>query len=185
MFRYSDPHGRLREILTRSGSAGTVLVIDRDATTHGDRQLVTHLAADEPLVNATLICRDYLSRPGGRLCRSLMPADMSIAPFAEGPNHASEAAPDQSFQDLEAEPVGAELLDGDGAELLDGRVGSTSYFPSLTASPSPNCAGIVSHLSAAAAIFTAAIFTGATFAAAIPKATIFTGAVPSYSVCAR
>jgi hypothetical protein len=101
--RYSDHHGRLREVLTRPGRGGTVFVIDRDAGTRGDRRVVAHLAADEPLVNAALICRDYLSYSGNRRCRSLTPADLSPASVAEG--HGQE-------------PVGSsdcdELLDGHG-----------------------------------------------------------------------
>ncbi len=104
--RYSDPNGRLREVLTQPGFAGSVLLIDRDATTHGDHRLVAHLAADEPSGNAAVICRDYLSYPGSRLCRSLMPADLSLAPFAEG--HHDDCETD--FNDLNS----GELLDGHG-----------------------------------------------------------------------
>jgi hypothetical protein len=81
--RYSDSHGRLREVLTKPGSGGSVLVIDRDATTHGDRRLVAHLAADEPRINAAVACSDYLSQNRNRRCRRLTPEDLLVAPFAQ------------------------------------------------------------------------------------------------------
>ena len=81
--RYSDSHGRLREVLTKPGSGGSVLVIDRDATTHGDRRLVAHLAADEPRINAAVACSDYLSQNRNRRCRRLTPEDLHVAPFAQ------------------------------------------------------------------------------------------------------
>lgn len=108
--RYSDPHGRLREVLTRPGSGGTVLVIDRDASTRGDRRLVAHLAADEPPANAALICRDYLSCPGSRLCRSLTPADLSLAPFADGHHDESEADSNNASELLDSQGHAYRLL---------------------------------------------------------------------------
>jgi hypothetical protein len=81
--RYTDAEGRLREVLARPGHAGTVLVLDRDATTLGDRRLVAHLAADEPPENAALVGRHYLRDPRGRRCRSLAPEDLLTAPFSE------------------------------------------------------------------------------------------------------
>ncbi len=74
--RYLDGHGRLREILARPGHAGSVLVLDRDAHTLGDRRLVAHLGADEPPENAALVCRHYLHDPRGRRCRALTAADL-------------------------------------------------------------------------------------------------------------
>ncbi len=82
--RYTDAEGRLREVLARPGRAGSVLVVDRDATTLGDRRLVAHLAADEPAENAGLVCRHYLRDPRGRRCRSVTPEDLLAAPFSEG-----------------------------------------------------------------------------------------------------
>jgi hypothetical protein len=80
--RYTDPAHRPREVIRRTGFAGSVLVIDRDATTLGDRRLVAHLAADEPSANAQLVCRLYLSDPRGRRCRPVAPDDLRRAPHA-------------------------------------------------------------------------------------------------------
>ena len=38
-----------------------MLVVDRDALTLGDCRLVAHLAADEPVQNAALVCDHYLN----------------------------------------------------------------------------------------------------------------------------
>jgi hypothetical protein len=64
-----------------------LLVIDRDATTHGDRRLVAHLAADEPPVNALLTCRDYLRQRRNRRCRPLTSEDLWVAPLTEDHHH--------------------------------------------------------------------------------------------------
>jgi hypothetical protein len=82
--RYTDQGGRLREVLALPGRGGSVLVLDRDAATWGDRRLVAHLAADEPLENAHLVCRHYLRDPRPRRCRPLAPEDLCTAPFSEG-----------------------------------------------------------------------------------------------------
>jgi hypothetical protein len=100
--RYSDSHGRPREVLTHPGPGGSVLVIDRDATTHGDRRLVAHLAADEPPVNAALICRDYLCHRRNRRCRPLAPEDLWVAPQSEDHHH---------HRDLGEEEVGEDPRD--------------------------------------------------------------------------
>lgn len=98
--RYSDPHGRLREILTRPGSGGSILLIDRDAATRGDRRLVAHLGADEPPDNATLTCNHYLSQPRNRFCRPLTPEDLRVTPFAEShPQRPDGAAEDRELLD--------------------------------------------------------------------------------------
>jgi hypothetical protein len=83
LFRYVDDDGHGRELLAIPGHAGSVLVLDRDATTLCDRRLVAHLAADEPHENAVLVCRDYLEHAGGRWCRLVCREDLEIAPFAE------------------------------------------------------------------------------------------------------
>jgi hypothetical protein len=82
--RYTDHAGRLREVLALPGHGDSVLVVDRDAATWGDRRLVAHLAADEPLENAHLVCRHYLRDPRPRRCRPLAPEDLLTAPFSEG-----------------------------------------------------------------------------------------------------
>ncbi|HEY7951680.1 MAG TPA: hypothetical protein VID70_01755 [Solirubrobacteraceae bacterium] len=80
--RYSDPHGRLREILTHPGSHGSILLIDRDVVTRGDLRLLAHLAADEPPGNALFTCKDYLRSSRKRPCRALQPEDLWVAPLA-------------------------------------------------------------------------------------------------------
>jgi hypothetical protein len=77
--RYVDPRGRPREVVTRTGRAGSVMVLDRDACTLGDPRLVAHLAADEPPANASLICRHYLQDSSGRWCRSVTHEDLRSA----------------------------------------------------------------------------------------------------------
>ncbi|MFI5009982.1 MAG: hypothetical protein ACHQDY_06880 [Solirubrobacterales bacterium] len=89
--RYADLQGRPREVLTQPAAAGSVLVIDRDGVTLGDWRLVAHLAADEPPLNAVLVCRDYLSRPRGRWCRPVAAEDLCSAPFGEHRSQEVEA----------------------------------------------------------------------------------------------
>jgi hypothetical protein len=73
----------MREVVSMSGAAGTVLVVDRDAATRRGGRLLAHLAADEPPENASLIARqfiaDALSRKGG--CRALTAEDLLVAPL--------------------------------------------------------------------------------------------------------
>lgn len=83
--RYTDRSGRAREIVTRAGCAGSVLVCDREAGTQADRRLVAHLAADEPRENAAIASRDYLSKVRSEryLCRRLLPEDLTSPPFSD------------------------------------------------------------------------------------------------------
>jgi hypothetical protein len=83
--RYADRSGRDREIVTRTGRAGSVLVFDRDAATQSDPRLVAHLAADEPPENAAIASHDYLSqvRRERYVCRGLLPEDLTSLPFPE------------------------------------------------------------------------------------------------------
>jgi hypothetical protein len=83
--RYTDARGREREVIAAEGPDATVLVVDRDALTHGDPRLVAHLAADEPAENAALICGHYLQdAPRDRgCCRRLTIDDACAAPLAE------------------------------------------------------------------------------------------------------
>jgi hypothetical protein len=101
--RYTDWKGRPREVVARPGLAGSVLVVDRDATTLGDRRLVAHLAADEPAGNAALVCSHYLQEaPGGRCrCRLLTRADSQTSPFAD----AGEAELGAASAPSDAEPL--------------------------------------------------------------------------------
>jgi hypothetical protein len=82
--RYTDGRGRVREVLACSAAHGTVLVVDREASTLLDCRLVAHLGSDEPATNADLVCSLYLREAleGGSRCRSLAAADRLIAPFA-------------------------------------------------------------------------------------------------------
>jgi hypothetical protein len=82
---YTDPEGRLREVLALPGAAGSMLVVDRDVATGGEERLVAHLGADEPLGNAALACRDYLRYPSHRWCRPVTAEDLVVAPFGERP----------------------------------------------------------------------------------------------------
>jgi hypothetical protein len=83
--RYVDGQGRAREVVAQAGFQGSVLVVDRDAATLGDRRLVAHLCADEPRENAVLVCGSYVhqARRGGYRCRSLTPADFLSSPLAD------------------------------------------------------------------------------------------------------
>lgn len=83
--RYRDWMGRPREVVARGGFAGSVLVLDRDANTLGDRRLVAHLGADEPAENAALVCSLYLQEaPSDRCaCRRVTAEDARIAPFED------------------------------------------------------------------------------------------------------
>lgn len=79
---YRDGQGRARDLLALPGHDGSVLVLDRDATTLCDRRLVAHLAADEPQGNAELICNHYLQDARGRWCRRMHPEDLRVSPLA-------------------------------------------------------------------------------------------------------
>ena len=110
--RYIDLSGRPREVVSRSGFAGSMLVIDRDAVTLGDRRLVAHLGADEPLRNARLVCREYL-REGSRgvaRCRTVTPEDLRRNPFPDDLDGCPEAPPYGESPRLEAEGSVLRLL---------------------------------------------------------------------------
>jgi hypothetical protein len=83
--RYLDWQGRPREVLARQGAAESVLVVDRDAATRGDRRLVAHLGADEPAENAALVCDRFIqdSRGGRCRCRRVTAQDADAVPFAD------------------------------------------------------------------------------------------------------
>jgi single stranded DNA-binding protein len=85
--RYLADDGSWRELCSRPAAAGTVLVVDRDVQSGADERLLAHLAADEPPLNASLVCRSYLSaEPARRRCRALQPADVeAVPPFAQAP----------------------------------------------------------------------------------------------------
>ena len=84
LVRYTDRAGYLREVVLQRGAAGTTLVVDREALTHGDSRLLAHLAADEPFENAELLCRHYLkdARIRAPRCRAMAEEDLTVTPFA-------------------------------------------------------------------------------------------------------
>lgn len=107
--RYTDPRGRERDIISRPGAGGSVLVIDRDSVTLGDRRLVAHLAGDEPAENAQLVCEQYLADTGGRWCRRVRPEDLDLMP---------DPADDGVY--VNQSPADAETAEGrEGAPILD------------------------------------------------------------------
>jgi hypothetical protein len=80
--RYLDSDGCRRQVVALPGARGSVLVVDRRATTLGDRRLVAHLAADEPPENAAIVCEHYLRDTAGHWCRRVTPEDLEAVPFA-------------------------------------------------------------------------------------------------------
>jgi hypothetical protein len=105
--RYLDPDGRQRQVVALPGARGSVLVVDRDASTLGDRRLVAHLAADEPPQNAALVCEHYLRDTAGHWCRRVTAEDLREVPFEE----AEEQDPDP---EAEALPSPTALTDRQG-----------------------------------------------------------------------
>jgi hypothetical protein len=81
--RYTDPTGRMREVIAGRRGDGCVLVVDRDALTLGDRRLVAHLAVDEPAENAALVCAHYLRDARRGRCRRVTTEDLIGKPFPE------------------------------------------------------------------------------------------------------
>jgi hypothetical protein len=77
-------------------------VIDRDADTLGDRRLVAHIAADEPLENPAVACRCFLeqARHGRCPCRPLTSEDLRSDPFPDEPEG---EAPQASLPDASGE----------------------------------------------------------------------------------
>jgi hypothetical protein len=84
--RYTDRCGRRREIVARETLAGTVLVVDLELAAGGDCRLIAHLAADEPVENAALVCGAYLEDLGDRhcRCRRLLDEDAKLVHGGEG-----------------------------------------------------------------------------------------------------
>jgi hypothetical protein len=96
--RYLDAGARQRQVVALPGARGSVLVIDRDASTLGDRRLVAHLAADEPPENAALVCEHYLRDMAGHWCRRVIAEDLLIVPVGQAeeldPDHEAETTTD-------------------------------------------------------------------------------------------
>jgi hypothetical protein len=118
--RYIDSHGHPREVVALPGARRSVLVVDRDAATLGDRRLIAHLDVDEPATNAALVCERYLEEDPSkrRRCRRVLPEDLKTSPAtvrAEGdrPSTAEPIAPSSSethFLDRHARTYRLELL---------------------------------------------------------------------------
>ncbi len=83
--RYTDEAGRAREVIAGRRGDGCVLVVDRDALTLGDRRLVAHLAAEEPVQNAALVCAHYLNDASRGRCRRVGVEDLTGWPPGDGP----------------------------------------------------------------------------------------------------
>jgi hypothetical protein len=82
--RYTNHDGARREVLTLDGAGDSMLVVDRDARSRGDRRLVAHLGPDEPRENAGIVCAEYLARSASEplRCRALRPEDLNAVPGA-------------------------------------------------------------------------------------------------------
>ncbi len=98
--RYIDFQGSPSASGRPARSPGSVLVVDRDATTLSDCRLVAHLAADEPAENAALVCDHYLRDSAGHWCRRVTPEDLEVVPFAEAEEQDSEAEATPSARTL-------------------------------------------------------------------------------------
>lgn len=81
--RYTDTTGRAREVIAGRRGDGCVLVVDRDVLTLGDRRLVAHLAVDEPVENAALVCAHYLRDAHRGRCRRVTAEDLTGKPPSE------------------------------------------------------------------------------------------------------
>jgi hypothetical protein len=120
LVRYTDPHGHRREVVALPGACRSVLVVDRDAATLGDRRLLAHLDADEPAANAALVCEHYLEEDPSerRRCRRVLPEDLKISPAtvrAEGERswierQVAPPASEMHFLDRSARTYRLELL---------------------------------------------------------------------------
>jgi AraC-like DNA-binding protein len=100
---YLDARGRPRAVVRREGAGGSLLVIDEDRRTRGDRRLLAHLSVDEPIANAELVCALYLddrrmALDGRRraLCRRLNAEDARVAACTELEGQASARTSDEA-----------------------------------------------------------------------------------------
>jgi hypothetical protein len=103
--RYIDATGRARDVIAGRRGDGSVLVVDRDALTLGDRRLVAHLAADEPLENAALVCAHYLRDAHRGRCRRVSAEDLTGWPSADR---------EDPMRRVEESPHGAVVVDRRG-----------------------------------------------------------------------
>ena len=86
LVRYVDVDGCAREVVTRPGAGGSILVLDQGALGCGERRLLAHLAPDEPPGNSALVCRRFLAQARRERCRCRPVAqeDLSAIPFSRG-----------------------------------------------------------------------------------------------------
>jgi len=84
---YRGPDGVPREVIVLAAAAGSTLVLDRAGDDATDSRLVAHLAADEPPINASVVCARYVAdRRASRGCalpRSLREEDLLAAPLPD------------------------------------------------------------------------------------------------------
>jgi hypothetical protein len=114
------PGGAMRELVTIPGAGGSVLVVDRLASTSGDARLVGHLGVDEPPENARILCRAYLADETRGRCRRLTAEDLELdAPPASAQTHNGAAS------------VGMPLRDCDGNLYRIREVSSHGSLPEL------------------------------------------------------
>ncbi|HTD58241.1 MAG TPA: hypothetical protein VK672_05045 [Solirubrobacteraceae bacterium] len=90
-----------------------MLVVDRDAITLCKRRLVAHLAADEPVENAEIVCRRYLEDTSGRWCRVVRPEDL----------HADPLAPTEHEEEPDPRPLRGCVVAPDGTAYRLGLLG--------------------------------------------------------------
>ena len=128
---YTAPDGaEPREIVSTPGAGESTLVIDRLAGTHADARLVAHLAADEPLENARIVCEMYLIDQTRGRCRAVTTQNLEQSPLA----------PSRPTADRPSSPHPA-VLDAGGHSYRIREVSSDDDFPQLrwTRSRHPGC----------------------------------------------
>jgi len=85
--RYRALDGCAREVVVLAGSGASTLVVDRAERDAGDPRVVAHLAADEPPINASVVCARYVADRRAsvacRLPRPLRPEDLTGAPLLD------------------------------------------------------------------------------------------------------
>jgi hypothetical protein len=136
---YTDVTGRTREVIAGRRGDGGVLVVDRDAATLGDRRLVAHLAPDEPIENAALVCAHYLADAHRGRCRRVTVEDLTGLlnvseeppwPLAAGGSHGTELVDRRGGEEVyRLEPVWSE-----GAVQLRWRRHSRRVCPAVPVS---------------------------------------------------
>ncbi len=85
----ADAHGR--ELIARDGAAGSLLLIDRDASSGSDERLIAHLCADELPGNVKLLCALYAAAdPAQRRCRPVTEQDHRVRPPGDQDRGAGE-----------------------------------------------------------------------------------------------